>query len=979
MEVLSKIAAILLVIILVTLLPIQYLMGHQLSLFGNYVEDETIQLVNDIREKSYLDENMYEKFLQDISKTGLMYDIEIEHAVPNKGGDTTSSKSLPGVLVASTSLNSLPVVTESLSICEGEIIGAGEIMAENNDLKKPNDGSILSIPFNNLAARKGLPFCKEPSMAMQPFSLSRPEFGTGEDEVIQSLSTHTHTDACYAGHNHEASGCTYGYVCHEGSNLVLERVESGAITTIYYKCSVCGKVVATAGRAFGSGYNWYAFQSLYRTLSGTYEMVARGGYYYSGGHTSGDIWTIDAFTVAENYYWRVSRSISYKQLYSDFPQLAERLPEEYAYKFDLNPPFTCPYANDTNPICNQVVTSITPDDPTQTVDKGGSIITTATATYLDGHTGTVNCTSNFNPNLAGTQNVTLTYTGLVGNAKTTGTRSCTVSATVKENNIPSYLTVTPFSYSVYHGSEPSYLVTVTYENGSVKTITNGYTKTGWSSGYGTKNVTFSYSENGRTVTKTVTITVKANVSVITAEPTSQTIERYKSPVFTVTAQYEDGTKYTVYDYTISGFDNTVIGNQSVTLRYTENSIVKSCSATVTVTPLKGICSVCGNVYYFDANDFDQGCPVCKSTVSYIQVSPSYVTVTRGGTLDITVTAVYLDGHTETVTGWNSNLDTNRLGSQLVMVTYMGKYAYVAVTVVDKKVCGNCGSIYLLNEDGTDPCCPNCKESLISISATPTTQTVDQGEDISLTVTAAYHNGNSEVVTGWGTSYNANATGEQNVTVYYKNKLCSVKVTVISEEEVQCAICGTYYNNRENPFGCPVCAATLTGIEASLIGGGTKTGYGKTLELAVILTYRDGDKVLVYSGYQDNFDPNVLGEQTVTVSATDRYGNTVSCVITVIVADLSEQATCENGHLYYSSEGECPYCAALNNGAISLYSECHYTDEILDDLYSDGRYYFSAGDYVTIKVTMKTKRTIYPVGLFRKSEGITPITYGGEVA
>ena len=88
------------------------------------------------------------------------------------------------------------------------------------------------------------------------------------------------------------------------------------------------------------------------------------------------------------------------------------------------------------PTCSSVVTCISPINQSQTVYKGGMIDTTATATYLDGSTGTVSCTaSSFNANTLGDQTVTLTYSGLVGNAKTNGTRTCTLKVTVLDINI----------------------------------------------------------------------------------------------------------------------------------------------------------------------------------------------------------------------------------------------------------------------------------------------------------------------------------------------------------------------------------------------------------------------------------------------------------------------------------------------------------------------------------------------------------------
>jgi hypothetical protein len=106
--------------------------------------------------------------------------------------------------------------------------------------------------------------------------------------------------------------------------------------------------------------------------------------------------------------------------------------------------YSCGLAQDETPICNQVVTSITAINPVQTIKQGETISSTATATYLDGHTSIINCTSNLNQNLEGTRIVTLTYTGLINNAKTTGTKTCNITVTV-DNNPPVIIDAPPFS------------------------------------------------------------------------------------------------------------------------------------------------------------------------------------------------------------------------------------------------------------------------------------------------------------------------------------------------------------------------------------------------------------------------------------------------------------------------------------------------------------------------------------------------------
>ncbi len=468
------------------------------------------------------------------------------------------------------------------------------------------------------------------------------------------------------------------------------------------------------------------------------------------------------------------------------------------------------------------------------------------------------------------------------------------------------------------------------------------------------------------------------VEIIT-EPTALTVKRYTEPSFLVKAIYEDASSRYVSGYSVNGFNKAIIGVQNATVQYIENSIIKNMNIAITVTPMKRTCPECGYEYNLDAKDFDLGCPVCKLTMVSIRVSPIYLTVLKNQPLDIVVTATYKDGHTGEVTGWNSNYEPNRVGNQLVMITFNGMYTFVSVTVVDEKDCDICGTAYALNEDGTDPGCPICKEYLVSISATPENQTIEKGEELSLTVTGIYRDGHSNTLTGWGSSFDKNLMGEQTVTVYYNNKTCTVLVNVVSEEEVQCSICGAFYNFSENPHGCPICAGTITRIEVSLLSGGVKTTYGQPLELAVVLVYRDGHREMVYDGWQDNFDSHVLGEQVVTIGYTDKYNNVTNFLLTVEVVDKLTQTVCGNGHVYYDDGGSCPYCAAISGDGISLYSSCNFTEEILEDLYENGVYDFAEGDYVTVKVNIRTEGSIYSMGLFRKNEGITTISYGGEVA
>lgn len=246
--------------------------------------------------------------------------------------------------------------------------------------------------------------------------------------------------------------------------------------------------------------------------------------------------------------------------------------------------YTVPHyiVKEAAPICDKVVTSITATDPIQSIIQGQSIATTATATYLDGHTATLNCTTDFDTNITGNgRTATLYYTGLVGNAHTNGTLTCIVTVNVIPKLIG--ITITPSSTVVYNGSEPTYTVVANYADGTKKSVSEGnYTKTGWSSGYGIKTVNFSYTESGKTVSKTVTITVKPNLTdlIVTA---SDTRVYYGTNISFVTkAEYEDGSTATVNSSNETPYSKTTVGEQNISYSYSENNITKRASVNVTV-------------------------------------------------------------------------------------------------------------------------------------------------------------------------------------------------------------------------------------------------------------------------------------------------------------------------------------------------------------------------------------------------------------
>ncbi|MHB8127496.1 MAG: hypothetical protein ACYDEX_00655, partial [Mobilitalea sp.] len=570
---------------------------------------------------------------------------------------------------------------------------------------------------------------------------------------------------------------------------------------------------------------------------------------------------------------------------------------------------SCGQVQDENPICNQVVTSVSVFNPYQTVNLGQPIDTTVIATFLDGHAWRVSCSNNYNPNVVGQQTVTFTYSGLVGNAKTTGTKTCTAQVTVKDPTILTGITITPVTQSVY---------------------------------------------------------------------------RYQSPLFTVTAFYSNGTNKKVLGFTTSGYNSSLLGTQIVTISYSEGAVTKSATATVIVNRISITCPVCGNVYSLDAQDMDNGCPICKGRITKIIATPINMTLLKGNTLPITVEAIYADGHKYTVLSWTSNYNSSALGIQQVTISYLGFSTIIIVEVVSKmKTCSICNRDYALSEDNTDGGCLLCKKEVISINVTEESVSIEKHHPLSINVIGTFRDGHTQIITDWSSNLVADTTGTYDVTVLYQNATDHVIVTVLDEGHIQCPICGLEYVFSDSPNGCPVCSVTVIGIEAALRNGGTTVMYKSQPNLQIVLRYRDTHRQITYTGWTiSGYQPDLIGLQTITV----HYG-VFSTTIDIEIADELPGVICPNGHEYYinedGSDPGCPYCVqdAEKDNAIFLF-ENTYTTVILTILYNDGLFNLNKGDYLTVTLTQKdvSIRAKLKNIFFGTNKGIAnkKFTFGGEV-
>ena len=183
----------------------------------------------------------------------------------------------------------------------------------------------------------------------------------------------------------------------------------------------------------------------------------------------------------------------------------------------------------------------------------------------------------------------------------------------------------------------------------------------------------------------------------------------------------------------------------------------------------------------------------------------------------------------------------------------------------------------------------------------------------------------------------------------------MRMEIYSDKEIECPLCNERYSKSESPW-VVIHVETLVGIEASTLSGDNTVPYGHELKLRVILIYRDGHRQMVFDGWEDNFNPYSLGEQAVNVSYTDKFNNTVFGLLNLVVSEDMELLVCEKGHSYYPVEfaEECPFCAADSEAEAKIYYQYKYTEEILSHLYEEGIYHLKPGDYVSIKLRLKSQ-------------------------
>ncbi len=185
---------------------------------------------------------------------------------------------------------------------------------------------------------------------------------------------------------------------------------------------------------------------------------------------------------------------------------------------------------------------------------------------------------------------------------------------------------------------------------------------------------------------------KADVVSVSASPEYQAVDIGSAIELTVTAAYRNGDSEEVTGYTTS-YQPYVEGEQNVVVSYGGCT----CSIIVKVTDNLASCPNCGLEY--DPNEYF-GCPVCYEILNGImaRTRDGSETVEYGSSLDLIVTAVFLDGHREILaSGYQvTGFWPYQAGIQTVMIEYGGFADVLTITVsesdaVDGSNAGNDGS------------------------------------------------------------------------------------------------------------------------------------------------------------------------------------------------------------------------------------------------------------------------------------------------
>lgn len=484
-------------ILIMFLFPLLYFGLKQDAVSQSFVARKTEIFVDEIRIKGYLTKEMYDQYLEEISITGL-YDISMKHR-------------------------------QLIHEPEYRFRTPEEVMEQQNS------GYTGSNYYTYREVTTQAPKVDDPINNAQLNS------ETNESVLAAAFDTpaspnHVHTDACYHGTKHVHTGSSSsGGGCYSGSSSYTctspLEYQNQQIVTYDNDCTLCHGVKSV---------HYTVVYQYYRCMSGHYKNITSQFYRICS-------------ICGDEYY--TSDPMAYigmpcGQKVASYSLCCGKLEEHY-------------YNGNTEvfPICSQIVTSITPTHPVQTVAAGDPLITTVTASFQDGSTKVVIASSDYNTNnIAQNQKVTLTYSYMISGVSYSKTSSITV-------------TVIPRS----------------------RTCTNGHTY----------NLNSDGSDPGCPYCRAWLRSLQI------ASPTEGSISIYIDTSLpengvTLLATYLDGRQEYLHEEYLDNLDDHYLGTQTVTLTYKGKYV----SLTVITKRNLRLCKLCGRYYELYPDGSDPGCPFC---------------------------------------------------------------------------------------------------------------------------------------------------------------------------------------------------------------------------------------------------------------------------------------------------------------------------------------------------------------------------------
>lgn len=490
----------------------------------------------------------------------------------------------------------------------------------------------------------------------------------GKELRIETCAAHVHTSACYKGHNHQASGCTF-----DGKNWSC-GITDNDVTPI------CSKVIVNA--------TWNQNQTI---ASGHGKILSEGGSFdnriyveYLDGSTN----IVTARVLSFDDTSEGARNVTmlynayYGTAFNNFKttrtftvnvtvEADQMVCPICGTKYDCN-------AEGTNPGCPKCSRQI---DYIYTelsdvygrfgemTDLDGLMVK---AVYADGHEEPVSSyTSDFDKMRAGLQNITISLDGYS-------------SFTYTENGIPKNV--------VFSDNHRETTITVHLERYyTCPDCRHEYKGDMYGNDAGCP-----YCNNRCTDIRVV--------------PVKSDYEQGEPLELVVYASYKAGDIVLAEGEWYSNYDAWRIGEQEVRIFFDNYSEV----ITVRVAdPNMLVCPMCGNI--FDSRT-DASCPVCAAELVGIDAEAVPTIYSYGEEIMLTVWAEYRSGNRVLLTSGYDVLDYDEYkttGPQTVTIEYKGFTDTVTVTVNPRAalpsgivICPN-GHYYELGPDGTDGGCPYC--------------------------------------------------------------------------------------------------------------------------------------------------------------------------------------------------------------------------------------------------------------------------------